>query len=81
MIKFADPFHPLIPANAGIQIKSLAAGRVALNQHICEPRPPAPSHMIWIPAFAGMSGFSVDDSAIHRRSPVTANHPNSGIAA
>src|SRR5262249_16920550 len=44
-------YDPLIPANAGTQIKvSAIAGRAQ------RPRGPAPSPSIWVPAFAGMSG-------------------------
>jgi hypothetical protein len=44
------PFKPLIPANAGTQIVWLGEGGIGADLRR------TPYFVIWVPAFAGMSG-------------------------
>ncbi len=45
-----DHSNPLIPAYAGTQIESLAASGIRADQKLTA------RFIIWVPAFAGMSG-------------------------
>jgi hypothetical protein len=45
-----DHFSPLTPANAGAQIVCLALGGIGCDLLLAE------RFVIWVPAFAGMSG-------------------------
>ncbi|MNX25855.1 hypothetical protein D3C86_559140 [compost metagenome] len=53
-IRCGITLHPLIPAKAGIQIVRRVADS---KRHHCAIVSRRLRHMIWIPAFAGMSGF------------------------
>ena len=48
-------FHPLIPAKAETQVVRRAGWRAGRQRHLGQPA----RSMIWVPAFAGMSGRGV----------------------
>jgi hypothetical protein len=45
---------PLIPAKAGIQMQDLVINPAFTTRRVVTPQ--TASHMIWAPAFAGVSG-------------------------
>ena len=81
MTKLVSLPRPLTPANAGRRLEWLAAGRLALNDRIHRPRPEALSSTIWVPAFAGMSGFKFVRWPNRHQDRATALNHISGKAA